>query len=95
MKKFTVLPEYLGPASDFTTKVIDGRLFAEVSGRPDLVEVVQASANELAKLPYALSEGLYVVGSGSTGAPEALAVWRCLYSPDEPSVVNCCCFACR
>jgi hypothetical protein len=95
MKKFTVLPEYLGPASDFTTKVIDGRLFAEVSGRPDLVEVVQAGANELAKLPYALSEGLYVVGSGSTGAPEALAVWRCLYFPDEPSVVNCCCFAFR
>jgi len=31
MKKFTVLPEYLGPASDFTTKVIDGKLFAEVT----------------------------------------------------------------
>jgi hypothetical protein len=39
-----------------------------------MVEVVQAGASELAKLPYALSEGLYIVGSGSTGAAETLAV---------------------
>ena len=79
MKKFTVLPEYLGPTSDFVTKTIDGKLFAEVAGRSELVEVVRAGANELAKLPYSLSEGLYVVGSGSTGAAEALAVMGASY----------------
>jgi MFS family permease len=71
-KKFAVLPEYLGPASDFVTKVQDGRLFADVNGA--MVEVVQAGAAELAKIPYTMSEGLYVVGSGSTGAAETLAV---------------------
>jgi len=39
-----------------------------------MVEVVQAGMSELAKLPYQLSEGLYVVGTGSTGAAEALAI---------------------
>lgn len=44
-----------------------------------MVEVVQAGARELAKLPYQLSEGLYVVGTGSTGAAEALAVMGASY----------------
>lgn len=79
MKKFTVLPEYLGPTANFATKTVDGKLFAEVAGRNELVEVVQAGATELAKLPYALSEGLYVVGTGSTGAAEALAVMGASY----------------
>lgn len=73
MKKFAVLPEYLGPASDFATRTMDGKLFTEINGV--LVEVVQAGAAELSKLSYSgLSEGLYVVGSGSTGAAETLAV---------------------
>jgi hypothetical protein len=72
MKHFTVLPQYLGPANSFSTQVVDGKLFAEVNSQ--LIEVVQAGAAELAKIPYSLSEGLYVVGTGSTGAAEALAV---------------------
>ena len=72
MKQFAKMPEYLGPAEQFVTKLQDGRLFAEVNG--SLVEVVQAGASELAKIPYSLSEGLYIVGSGSTGAAEALAI---------------------
>eukprot|EP01042_Synura_sphagnicola_P012045 gene12045-15340_t len=66
------MPEYLGPISNFATKVVDGRLYAEVDGK--LVEVVEAGIKEIAKLPYDLSEGLYVVGSGSTGAAESLAI---------------------
>ena len=66
------MPEYLGPAGSVTTKAVDGKLFADVNGA--LVEVVQAGTAELSKLPYVLSEGLYVVGSGATGAAEALAV---------------------
>lgn len=72
MRHFAKLPEYLGPVNQFTTQLVDGKLFASVNGA--LVEVVQAGTAELAKIPYALSEGLYVVGSGSTGAAEALAV---------------------
>ena len=72
MDKFHKLPEYLGPAQNFVTQVKDGRLLADVNGA--LVEVVSAGSTELAKIPYTLSEGLYVVGSGSTGATEALAV---------------------
>lgn len=77
MNKFHKLPEFLGPAENFATQLKDGRLFADVNGA--LVEVVQAGASELAKIPYALSEGLYVVGSGSTGAAEALAVMGAAY----------------
>lgn len=72
MRQYSKLPEYLGPAKDFVTSTIDGRLFAQKADG-SLVEVVQAGTAELAKLPYALSEGLYVVGTGSTGAAEALA----------------------
>lgn len=39
-----------------------------------LVEVVSVNAAELARLPYDLAEGVYVVGTGSTGAAAALGV---------------------
>lgn len=76
-KKFAKLPTYLGSADSFTTKIVDGKLFADVNG--SLVEVINAGASELSKIPYALSEGLYVVGTGSTGAAEALAVMGAAY----------------
>jgi len=76
-RKFSKLPTYLGSADSFTTKIVDGKLFADVNG--SLVEVINAGASELSKIPYALSEGLYVVGTGSTGASEALAVMGAAY----------------
>ena len=81
MKQFAVLPEYLGPMGTYPIQNVNGKLFAEVTVNEGLklVEVVQAGASELAKIPYALSEGLYVVGSGSTGAAEALAVMGASY----------------
>lgn len=39
-----------------------------------LVEVVSVSSAELARLPYDLAEGVYMVGTGSTGAAAALGV---------------------
>mmetsp|Transcript_11957 Transcript_11957/g.19970 ORF Transcript_11957/g.19970 Transcript_11957/m.19970 type:complete len:715 (-) Transcript_11957:1332-3476(-) len=72
MHKFAKMPEFLGPAEQFVTKFQDGKMFADVNGQ--MVEVVKAGAADLAKLPYDLSEGLYIVGSGSTGAAEALAI---------------------
>lgn len=80
MKQFAKMPEYLGPAGSYATKAMDGKLFAVLhddGGR--LVEVVQAGAAELAKIPYSLPEGLYVVGTGSTGAAEGLACMGLAY----------------
>lgn len=72
MKHFAKVPDYLGPASNTVTQIVDGKLFASLDGK--LIEVVQAGAAELAKLPPGFSEGFYAVGTGSTGAAEALAV---------------------
>jgi hypothetical protein len=73
MQKFSVLPEYVGPAKDFTVNMANGQLFVDLNGKA--TEVVEALSSDIAKLPYeGLHEGLYVVGSGSTGAAEALAV---------------------
>lgn len=77
MKHFAVMPQHLGKTSDFVTKVVDGKLFAEWNGQ--LVEVVDAGVKELSRLPYDLSEGLYVVGTGSNGAAEALGVMSVVY----------------
>jgi len=77
MKYFAQMPTYLGPSSDFVQKVSSGKLYVEINGSD--VEVVLAGAAELAKLPYSLSEGLYIVGTGSTGAAEALAVMGATY----------------
>ena len=62
MAKFAKMPQYLGPSSDFKTKFVDGRMCVDLDGK--LLEVVQAGAAELAKIPYSLQEGLYVVGTG-------------------------------
>jgi hypothetical protein len=77
MKQFQRMPEYLGPADQVITKAMDGKLFADINGK--LIEVVQAGAGEIAKLPYTLPEGIYVVGTGSTGAAEALAIMGATY----------------
>lgn len=50
----------------------EGKLFAETAS--GLVEVVSVNSSELARLPYDLAEGVYVVGTGSTGAAAALGV---------------------
>ena len=71
-KHFAKMPEYLGPAKDFALRNVDGKTIADVNG--SAVEVVEALASDIAKLSYSLPEGLYVVGSGSTGAAETLAV---------------------
>lgn len=54
------------------TLVNEGKLFAETA--TGLVEVVSVSSAELARLPYDLAEGVYVVGTGSTGAAAAIGV---------------------
>jgi len=78
MKHFAKMPEYLGPANSLTTRFIDGKMFVETADR-GLLEVVNAGTADLAKLSYNLAEGLYVVGTGSTGAAETLTVLGGVY----------------
>ncbi len=77
MAYFSKAPMYL--TGDVVTKVVDGKLLASLG--EGTIEVVRATAAELAPLPFeGLSEGLYVVGTGSTGAAESLAVCGAIYS---------------
>lgn len=72
MSMYSRLPTFVGPTDQVQTTVEGGRLLAEVGG--SLQEVVAASSADLAKLPYDLAEGYYLVGSGATGAAPALAI---------------------
>merc|ERR1712106_148896 len=64
MSKFSQVPTYIGQSVELMTE--GGKQFANHCGQWE--EVVYASASELAKLPYTgLSEGYYLVGTGSTG----------------------------
>merc|ERR1719369_1306564 len=64
MSKFSQVPTFLGQSVDLMTE--GGRQFARHCGQWE--EVVYASATEVAKLPYpGLSDGYYLVGTGSTG----------------------------
>ncbi|CAM9855092.1 unnamed protein product, partial [Discosporangium mesarthrocarpum] len=66
-------PPTRGPAGQVSTVMSNGKMFAD-TGAGELVEVVSANAAELARLPYDLGEGLYVVGSGNTGAAAGLGM---------------------
>ncbi|EDQ89063.1 uncharacterized protein MONBRDRAFT_25635 [Monosiga brevicollis MX1] len=61
--------------SPIMTQVIarDGRYFVE--GSSDTQEVIKATAEQLLQSPFpSLQEGFFLVGTGSTGVPEALTV---------------------
>jgi len=60
-------PTYLGPTADITMKTDEtGRQFAQVG--QDWKEVVVADQTAIANCPLDLSEGVYLVGTGNTGA---------------------------
>ena len=63
---FYKAPDYLGPLGSIDLVTEGGRRLAEVNGQ--MVEVVLAGAKEVAAAPVALQEGIYVVGTGNTGA---------------------------
>jgi len=66
LNTFSKAPEYLGPESAVTLVTEGGRRFAETaSGK---IEVVIANATEAAKLAVPGDAGVYVVGTGNTGA---------------------------
>lgn len=66
LEKFEKAPEFLGAADAVTLITEGGRRFAETAAGK--VEVVIASAKQAAELPGDALAGVYVVGSGNTGA---------------------------
>lgn len=77
MQKFAVMPTFVGPVSQVSTVSEQGKLFTKIGS--ELKEVVIANKAELAALPYKLQEGVYLVGSGSTGAAQTLGVCGAMY----------------
>ncbi|MCM2293384.1 OFA family MFS transporter [Allorhizobium sp. BGMRC 0089] len=59
-------PQYLGAETAVKLVTEGGRRMAEVNGH--MVEVVTATAKQLASAPVAMQPGVYVAGTGNTGA---------------------------
>lgn len=74
---FYQAPEYLGKVAEVNLITEAGRRYAQVAGQQ--VEVVIASAAEMLKTPVAGPEGVYVVGTGNTGAGGVFITLGILY----------------
>lgn len=70
-------PDYLGAVGDVELTTQAGQRFAEVAGR--LTEVVVVGANDVAAMLVPGPEGVYVVGTGTTGVAPAFFVLGILY----------------
>ncbi len=80
LASYAVNPEYLGPEvgnNAITTITEGGRLFAEKAG--EKIEVVIATAKQAAALPGGGEAGVYVVGSGDTGAAATFMTLGLIY----------------
>jgi hypothetical protein len=69
VRTFQTFPEYLGRSDEVLLITKEGRQFAQVGD--SLREVVVATASDVATF-NGLFEGVYVVGTGSTGAAVTL-----------------------
>ena len=74
---FAKAPEYLGVESAVSMVTEGGRRFAEVAGQK--VEVVVASASEAAQMSIPGDAGVYIVGTGNTGAGGAFLTLGIVY----------------
>lgn len=67
LKTFFKAPEFVGIAADLSMKTEQGKRFVQVDG--NWKEAVVATQADIAKLPNTnLQEGVYLVGTGNTGA---------------------------
>ncbi len=67
LKTFFKAPDYVGAAADLSMKTEQGKRFVQVDG--DWKEAVVATQADIANLPVTdLQEGVYLVGTGNTGA---------------------------
>ncbi len=77
LDKFAKAPEYLGTEQAVNLITENGRRFAEVAG--EKVEVVVATASEAAQLAIPGDAGVYIVGTGNTGAAGAFLTLGIVY----------------
>ena len=77
LEKFYKAPEYLGEASSLDLITEAGRRFVEISG--NLTEVVVVTANDFAKMIVPSDPGVYIVGTGSSGASETFLFLGIVY----------------
>ena len=77
LETFYKAPEYLGEASSLDLITEAGRRFVEISG--NLTEVVVVTANDFAKMIVPSDPGVYIVGTGSSGASETFLFLGIVY----------------
>ena len=77
MKAFYETPQYLGPLEAVTLVTEQGRRFAQVSGQ--LVDVVVAGSADIPAMIVPELEGVYVVGTGGTGAAQTFFILGVVY----------------
>ena len=68
LAKFYKAPEYLGAVDSLNLITESGRRFVEISG--NLTEVVVVTVNDMAKMIVPSDPGVYIVGTGSSGASQ-------------------------
>ncbi|MDH4047152.1 MAG: OFA family MFS transporter [Gammaproteobacteria bacterium] len=77
IRMFYRAPDYLGPVSDVNLVTQAGKRFADLSGK--LSEVVIVGPNDLAGMLVPGPEGVYVVGTGSTGVAQTFITLGIIY----------------
>ena len=77
LSAFFKAPTYLGSASDLSMKTEAGIRYAEVDGAWQ--EVVVASVADVSRVHASLQEGVYLVGSGNTGAAATFSTLGLVY----------------
>jgi nitrate/nitrite transporter NarK len=76
MEHFYEAPRYLGAAEDVKLVTEQGKRFADVSGRP---EVVVVGPGDVKHMLVPEREGVYVVGTGSVGVAQTFVALGALY----------------
>ena len=77
LEKFYKVPEYLGSVDSINLITESGRRFAEISG--SMIEVVVVAANEVSRMIVPGEPGVYIVGTGSSGAAQTFLFLGIIY----------------
>ena len=77
LERFYKVPEYLGAIDSVELITEGGRRFAEISG--SMVEVVVVGINEVSRMIVPGEPGVYIVGTGSSGAAQTFLVLGIVY----------------
>ncbi len=77
LSKFYKAPEYLGSIDSVNLITESGRRFVEISG--NLTEVVVVTVNDIAKMIVPGDPGVYIVGTGSSGASQTFLFLGIVY----------------